>query len=79
MNRFEIDDDNRWLIAMIADTGMRLSEAVGLLVDDIKLDATTPHYSAEASVAAIEDSFKPTGHSPYRECAESCGKDFRSG
>ena len=39
---FEIDDDNRWLIAMIADTGMRLSEAVGLLVDDIKLDETTP-------------------------------------
>ena len=37
---FEIDDDNRWLIAMIADTGMRLSEAVGLLVDDIKLDET---------------------------------------
>ena len=40
---FEIDDDNRWLIAMITDTGMRLSEAVGLLVDDVKLDATTPH------------------------------------
>ena len=40
---FMIDDDNRWLVAMIADTGMRLSEAVGLLVDDIKLDAKTPH------------------------------------
>ena len=44
---FEIDDDNRWLIAMIADTGMRLSEAVGLLVDDIKLDATTPHITLQ--------------------------------
>ena len=29
----DIDDDNRWLIAMIADIGMRLSEAVGLMVD----------------------------------------------
>ncbi len=44
---FEIDDDNRWLIAMIADTGMRLSEAVGLLVDDIKLDATIPHITLQ--------------------------------
>jgi len=44
---FEIDDDNRWLIAMIADTGMRLSEAVGLLVDDIKLDDTTPHITLQ--------------------------------
>ena len=44
---FMIDDDNRWLIAMIADTGMRLSEAVGLLVDDIKLDAKTPHITLQ--------------------------------
>ena len=44
---FMIDDDNRWLVAMIADTGMRLSEAVGLLVDDIKLDAKTPHITLQ--------------------------------
>ena len=44
---FQIDDENRWLIAMIADTGMRLSEAVGLLVDDIKLDETTPHITLQ--------------------------------
>jgi len=44
---FEIDDDNRWLIAMIADTGMRLSETVGLLVDDIKLNDTTPHITLQ--------------------------------
>ena len=44
---FMIDDDNRWLVAMIADTGMRLSKAVGLLVDDIKLDAKTPHISLQ--------------------------------
>ena len=44
---FKIDDENRWLVAMIADTGMRLSEAVGLLVDDIKLDAKTPHITLQ--------------------------------
>ena len=44
---FMIDDDNRRLIAMMADTGMRLSEAVGLLVDDIKLDATPPHITLQ--------------------------------
>ena len=26
-----MDDDMRWLIALISDTGMRLGEAVGLL------------------------------------------------
>ena len=38
-----IDDDIRWLIALIFDTGLRLSEAAGLLIDDLKLDAETPH------------------------------------
>ena len=33
-----MDDDLRWLIAFLSDTGMRLAEAVGLLVTDIKLD-----------------------------------------
>jgi integrase len=33
----EADDDLRWLIAMISDTGMRLAEAAGLHVDDIVL------------------------------------------
>jgi len=40
-----LDDDNRWLIALISDTGMRLSEATGLLSGDIVLDATIPHIS----------------------------------
>ena len=39
----KIDDENRWLVALITDTGMRLSEAVGLLVDDIRLDQEIPH------------------------------------
>ena len=38
-----LDDDNRWLIALISDTGMRLSEATGLLSGDIILDANIPH------------------------------------
>jgi integrase len=38
-----IDDEARWLVALISDTGMRLSEAAGLHVDDIKLDYEIPH------------------------------------
>jgi len=37
------DDDMRWLIGLISDTGMRLGEAVGLLRSDIKLDDAVPH------------------------------------
>ena len=33
----DADDDLRWLIALISDTGMRLAEAAGLHVDDIVL------------------------------------------
>ena len=39
----ELDDDVRWLVALISDTGMRLAEVAGLLVLDIKLDADVPH------------------------------------
>jgi integrase len=38
-----IDDDMRWLIALISDTGMRLSEAAGLHRDDIVLSDEVPH------------------------------------
>ena len=37
------DDEIRWLIALISDTGMRLGEAAGLLKEDIKLDEPIPH------------------------------------
>ena len=40
---FELDDDVRWLVALISDTGMRLAEAAGLLASDIHLDADVPH------------------------------------
>ena len=39
----EKDDDLRWLVALLSDTGMRLGEAVGLLKSDIILDTDTPH------------------------------------
>ena len=39
-----IDDDMRWLIALISDTGMRLAEGAGLLKQDfIGLDAGQPY------------------------------------
>ena len=39
------DDDLRWLIALISDTGMRLAESAGLLKADIHLDHDIPHVS----------------------------------
>jgi integrase len=39
----KIDDDMRWLLALISDTGMRLSEAAGLSLSDIVLDHEIPH------------------------------------
>jgi integrase len=38
-----LDDDIRWLVAIIFDTGMRLSEAAGLMLSDLHLDAEIPH------------------------------------
>lgn len=43
-----INDESRWLIALISDTGMRLSEAAGLIVEDISLDAKYPHVNLKA-------------------------------
>lgn len=39
----KVDDDLRWLVALISDTGMRLAEAAGLLREDIVLDCEFPH------------------------------------
>ena len=38
----EVDDDVRWLLAIISDNGMRLAKAAGLIVSDIKLDTDIP-------------------------------------
>lgn len=40
---YAIDDDMRWLVALISDTGMRLAEAAGLHMDDLHLDDAV-HY-----------------------------------
>ena len=37
------DDELRWIIALLSDTGMRLGEAIGLLKTDISLCAEVPH------------------------------------
>jgi integrase len=38
-----LDDDIRWLVAIIFDTGMRLSEAAGLMLSDLHLDKEIPY------------------------------------
>lgn len=38
-----VDDDLRWLVALVSDTGMRLAEAAGLLKEDLNLDDPIPH------------------------------------
>ena len=37
------DDEMRWLVALISDTGMRLSEAAGLLREDIRVGENIPY------------------------------------
>ena len=37
------NDDRRWLIALISDTGIRLAEACGLLAEDIIINHQIPH------------------------------------
>ena len=37
------NDNRRWLIALISDSGMRLAEATGLIVADIHLDEPIPY------------------------------------
>lgn len=38
-----VDDELRWIISLISDTGMRLSEALGLSVQDVDLTADIPN------------------------------------
>lgn len=37
-----IDDEMRWLVALVSDEGLRLAEAAGLLKSDIALDTEIP-------------------------------------
>ena len=43
------DDDMRWLIALISDTGLRLGEAAGLERRHVDLSQDTPHLIIEAT------------------------------
>ena len=39
----QTNDEARWVIALLSDTGLRLSEALGLTKEDVHLTATTPY------------------------------------
>jgi site-specific recombinase XerD len=41
------DDEMRWLLALISDTGLRLSEALGLSKDEVFLETSTPYIVIE--------------------------------
>ena len=45
----ELDDEARWLIALLSDTGMRLSEALGLQASDIITQNGIPSVSIQES------------------------------
>lgn len=41
----ELDDDLRWLIALVSDTGMRLAEAAGMTLEDFVADPDGSYYA----------------------------------
>ena len=41
--RVDMNDDLRWIVVMVSDTGVRLAEACGLERSDVVLDHPTPH------------------------------------
>ena len=43
----DMDDDLRWIVALISDTGIRLAEACGLEVSDVVLDGPIPHITIQ--------------------------------
>ena len=55
-----MDDDIRWLVALISDTGMRLAEAAGLLVEDINLQSPAPYIN-----------LRPHPHRPLKTLAST--------
>ena len=60
-----IADKRRLLMALISDTGMRLSEALGLIWNDVKLDHKYPH------ISLIPHPWRPLNISAPTQCA-SC-------
>lgn len=43
------DDDLRWIVGLISDTGMRLAEAIGLRREDIVLDTEIPYVNIRSN------------------------------
>jgi site-specific recombinase XerD len=43
-----IDDDLRWLVAWVSDTGVRLAEGAGMLKSDIILESDIPNISLKS-------------------------------
>ena len=41
------DDDMRWLVAILSDSGMRLGEAAGLLKSDLQIDGEIPYLNIQ--------------------------------
>ena len=52
------DDELRWIIALLSDTGMRLGEAIGLLATDINLGAEIPHIDLKLTPLATAQNTK---------------------
>ena len=47
----DINDDLRWVSALVSDTGMRLAEVCGLERNDVVLDAPKPHITLQPNSA----------------------------
>ena len=47
----DMNDDLRWVIALVSDTGMRLAEVCGLERNDLVLDAPIPHITLQPNSA----------------------------
>ncbi|KHA51989.1 DUF6538 domain-containing protein [Sulfitobacter geojensis] len=45
------DDDIKWIIALLSDSGIRLSEATGLMTEDVYLDADVPYIAVRPNEA----------------------------
>jgi integrase len=60
-----INDENRWLIALISDTGLRLSEALGLATADFYLDGPLPYVRGSLQPSFLDASFSFLGSILY--------------
>jgi integrase len=47
----DMNDDLRWVIALVSDTGMRLAEVCGLERNDVVLDTPIPHITLQPNSA----------------------------